>query len=293
MIALTLAFLAAYGVHLLYTSTVYGWKGSQPGPKMPKQKMRSHDDIGALARWGLGELHPGTLLAAVGLVGVFGFAIGILLFGTLLPALLLAAFAAAAPVGVARVRHERLVESAHHAWPAIIEEIRLLTGTLGRSIPQATFEVGMRSHDGLRPAFEQAHREWLMSTDFGRSLEVLKRKLAHNTADIIAETLLTAHELGGGEVGNRLGALATDRMTDQRHRRDAEARQAGVRFARWFTLIVPLGMATTGLSIGDGREAYGTPVGQALVIVALVLTLGFWIWAGRIMRLPTEDRVFA
>ena len=82
-------------------------------------------------------------------------------------------------------------------------------------------------------------------------------------------------------------------MTDQRHRRDAVARQSGVRFARWFTLIVPFGMAATGLSIGDGRAAYGTPLGQALVVVALVLILTFWIWAGRIMQLPKEDRVFA
>ena len=226
-------------------------------------------------------------------VAVLGFALGTLLFGGIIPGVLLGAFAAVSPVGAARVRHERLIESAHHAWPGIIEEIRLLTGTLGRSIPQATFEVGLRTHDGLRPAFEDAHREWLISTDFGRSLDVLKAKLGHNTADIVAETLLTAHELGGGEVGNRLGALAKDRMTDQRHRRDAVARQSGVRFARWFTLIVPFGMAATGLSIGDGRAAYGTPLGQALVVVALVLILIFWIWAGRIMQLPKEDRVFA
>ena len=211
----------------------------------------------------------------------------------MLPGILIAVFAAVSPVGVARVRHERMVDHAHHAWPGIIEEIRLLTGTLGRSIPQATFEVGLRTQDGLRPAFEEAHREWLISTDFARSLEVLKKQLGHNTADVVAETLLTAHELGGGEVGNRLGALATDRMTDQRHRRDAVARQSGVRFARWFTLVVPFGMALSGLSIGDGRAAYGTPVGQALVVVALVLILLCWLWAGRIMRLPSEERVFA
>ena len=105
-------------------------------------------------------------------------------------------------------------------------------------------------------------------------MRVLKAQLAHNTADVVAETLLTAHELGGGEVGNRLQALAQDRLTDQQHRQDAVARQAGVRFARWFTLIVPIGMAFVGISIGDGREAYADPFGQALVGVALILTLG-------------------
>ncbi len=291
MIALLIAFAAAYGVHLLYTSVAFGWNGPQPGPKTErKQRAQTSDVISGL---GLGDLNLGALLSAMAVVAVLGFAIGTLLFGGVLPGLLIGAFAAVSPVGVARVRHERLIESAHHAWPGIIEEIRLLTGTLGRSIPQATFEVGLRTHDGLRPAFEEAHREWLISTDFARSLDVLKQHLGHNTADVVAETLLTAHELGGGEVGNRLGALATDRMTDQRHRRDAAARQSGVRFARWFTLIVPFGMALTGLSIGNGRDAYGTPTGQALVVVALILVLIFWVWAGRIMNLPKEDRVFA
>lgn len=291
MTALLIAFVAAYGVHLLYTSVAFGWKGPQPGPYVErKQRSSSSDFVSSL---GLGDLNVATLASAMLVVAVVGFAVGTLLFGGVLPAMMIAAFAALSPVGIARVRHERLVEASHYAWPGIIEEIRLLTGTLGRSIPQATFEVGLRTHEGLRPAFEEAHREWLISTDFARSLDVLKRLLGHNTADVVAETLLTAHELGGGEVGNRLGALATDRMTDQRHRRDAAARQSGVRFARWFTLVVPFGMALTGLSIGDGRAAYGTPFGQLLVVSALVLILMSWLWAGRIMRLPTEERVFA
>lgn len=287
---LILSLLAGYGTHLVYSAAVYGWSGAQPGPRAPRLK---HDRIGGLmSSLGLGDLGPRTLLAAMFVLGLLGFAFGTLLFGGVAPALIIGLFAATAPVGVARVRHERLIAHAHRSWPAIIEEIRLLTGTLGRSIPQATFEVGARAPEGLRPAFADAHREWLISTDFGRSLDVLKSRLAHNTADIVAETLLTAHELGGGEVGNRLAALAQDRMIDQQHRRDAVARQAGVRFARWFTLIVPIGMAMTGLTIGNGREAYATPLGQLLVALALLMVIGCWIWAGVIMRMPTEERVF-
>ena len=48
----------------------------------------------------------------------------------------------------------------------MIEEIRILTGSLGRSVPQALFEVGRRGPEELRPAFEAATRHWLVSTDF-------------------------------------------------------------------------------------------------------------------------------
>ncbi len=290
MISLLLAVVAGYGVHLAYSSYAFGWRGAQPGPAAPKvDRDRRREAIEGV---GLGDFDPRALVAAIAMVGLAGFAVGLLLFGGVAPAMLIALFCATVPVGVARVRHERRIDQAHYAWPALIEEIRLLTGTLGRSIPQATFEVGLRSHEGLRPAFELAHREWVISTDFSRSLDVLKSALAHNTADVVAETLLTAHELGGGEVGNRLAALAQDRMIDQQHRRDAVARQAGVKFARWFTLIVPIGMAMVGLTIGSGRESYATSTGQMLVVVALLMTLVCWLWAGRVMRLPVEDRVF-
>ncbi len=291
MIPLVLAVLAAYGVHLVYSAYAFGWKGAQPGPPTPASDRDRNEE--RLSKLGVGDLDLRSLIAAMLILLLAGVAFGVLIFGTILPGIIIGLFAATVPVGIARVRHERAINHAHHAWPTIIEEIRLLTGTLGRSIPQATFEVGMRSPDGLRPAFEKAHREWLISTDFGRSLDVLKRDLAHNTADVVAETLLTAHELGGGEVGNRLAALAQDRLTDQQHRRDAVARQAGVRFARWFTLIVPAGMAMTGLSIGDGKDAYSTGLGQIFVAVALLLIILCWIWAGRIMRLPSDERVFA
>jgi tight adherence protein B len=57
-------------------------------------------------------------------------------------------------------------------------------------------------------------------------------------------------------------------------------------------LVVPLGMALVGMSVGTGRDAYRTPLGQATVVVALALVLACWLWAGRIMRLPDEERVF-
>lgn len=290
MIALVVAAFAGYGVHLLYTAISLHWHGLAPGPRRPREDRARLDSF--IAELGLGDLAPRAVSAAMLLLATIGFAFGVALFGGVLAGVILAGFAATAPIALARLRHERVTSQAHQAWPSLIEEIRLLTGTLGRSIPQATFEAGARAPEGLRAAFEDAHRDWLISTDFASSLEVMKAKLQHNTADIVAETLLTAHELGGGEVGRRLSALAEDRLTDQQHRRDAVARQAGVKFARWFVLVVPFAMALAGLSIGNGRAAYAQPTGQLLVAFSLTLIIVCWVWAGRIMRLPDEGRVF-
>jgi hypothetical protein len=51
-------------------------------------------------------------------------------------------------------------------------------------------------------------------------------------------------------------------------------------------------MAIAGMSVGNGRSAYGTALGQTLVVSAIAMTVLCWLWAGMIMRLPEEQRVF-
>jgi tight adherence protein B len=64
-----------------------------------------------------------------------------------------------------------------------------------------------------------------------------------------------------------------------------------VRFARRFVLLVPLGMALAGMSVGRGRGAYATPRGQTMVVIGIASVVGCWVWAGRLLRLPEEQRV--
>ena len=96
---------------------------------------------------------------------------------------------------------------------------------------------------------------------------MLKDRLADPTADAACETLLVAHELGGTDLDRRLEALAEDRVQDAQGRKDARAKQAGVRFARRFVLIVPVGH---GARRAVHRQRPGglraPPLGQALVV---------------------------
>lgn len=271
---------AAAGVYLLYTSVVLGWRGVGPGLRLRWRRERAV----TVVPW-----------RSVGGVAVVAFGVGALigaaLFGGALPALVCGLFGGSFPVASERSRRERRRSEARDAWPRLIEEIRLQTGALGRSIPAALFEVGRRAPVEMRPAFALAEREWLLSTDMARTVRVLKRELADATADATLETLLVAHHVGGSDVDRRLAALVEDRVQDLQGRKDARAKQAGVRFARRFVLIVPGGMALAGLSIGTGRAAYQTAEGQLAVGVGLVIVIGCWLWAGRLLRLPEEQRV--
>jgi tight adherence protein B len=288
---LVLAAVGAYGVHLLYTALVLRWRGVRPGPAVaPRRSRRRGRDW--LVQAGLADVGGRQLVGAVVVLLVVGAAAGWSLFGGVLPPAASAAGCATAPVLAARGRRRHRLLQGREAWPRLIEEIRVKATTVGRSVPQALFEVGVRAPAELRPAFELARREWLLSTDFERTVDVLRARLADATADTVCETLLVAHRVGGTDIDRCLAALVDDRIMDLQGRKDAAARQAGARFARSFTLIVPLVMALIGMSIGEGRSAYGSAMGQVLVVVGIGVMAGCWWWAGRIMRLPEDRRVF-
>lgn len=293
MSAVVLAVIGALGAHWLYSAVAFGWAGFGLGPAARAASARPRRRLSAwLVEAGLDRVNRSEFSAVVAALFAAGGVGAYTVFGSLIVAAVVACFAASFPVVGYQARRSIRRQRAMEAWPRMIEEMRLQTSSLGRSIPQALFEVGRGSPRELRPAFEAAHREWLLTTDLALTLSVLKDMLADPTADAACETLLIAHELGGGDLDRRLEALAEDRRQDVQDRKDARSRQAGARFARAFVLIVPAGMALAGMSIGTGRDAYRSGIGQAVVLLALLLMIGCWAWAGRVMRLPHPQRVF-
>lgn len=290
--SLFLPLAAAAGVYYLYTAAVYRWRGAGFAPALDRPVHRAAPVREWLTQAGLGDIRIRDFAAVMALLFVVATAVVFAVFGAIAPAIAVGAFAASLPLASYRLRRATRRSRAQDAWPRLIEEIRILTASLGRSIPQALFEVGRRAPEEMRPAFEGAHREWLISTDFTRTLTVLKAGLADPTADATCETLLVAHTVGGSDLDRRLEALVEDRIQDTQGRKDARAKQAGARFARRFVLFVPFGMAIAGMSVGDGREAYSSATGQTLTSLAVLIVVGCWAWAGRILRVPEEQRVF-
>ena len=289
--AVVASLLAATGAGLIYSSL------HSTGPRSPEGRVKRGphpQPWPARAKEGLGlnEVSLAEFVTAVLFVAVAGGVAAYLLFDGVVPAVLSAVFAGSFPIAGYRRRRRIRADAALAEWPRILEEIRLRTGSLGRSIPQALFEAGRSAPADWRPAFDVAEREWQLTVDFSRTVSVLKARLADATADVVCETLLMAHEVGGTDLDPKLADLVEDRTQDVQSRKDAASRLAGVRFARRFVLLVPLGMSVAGLTIGTGRQAYATVGGQIAVVIGLAAVAACWWWAGRLMRIPTSPRVF-
>lgn len=285
-----LAALGTLGVYL-----VVGPKPSRTRSLSPADAWARVTDTGRqwLTEAGLEGATATTALALVGLAGLIGAAIGYAMFGGVLPPIATAVTGAAIPLASIQNRRSIRRQLAADHWPTLIEEMRVLTAASGRSIPQALIEVGASAPQELHPAFDRARREWILTTDFDKTVAVLKDSLANASTDATLETLLIAHSLGGGDLDRRLAELAQDRRIDLNDRKDAVARQAGVQFSRKFVVIVPFGMALAGMSLGEGRSAYATTTGQLMAAVGIALVAACWLWSGRLLKIPAEQRVFA
>jgi tight adherence protein B len=291
--AFLLSLVAAYGVFLVYTALAMGWRGLGVSPSPIRQRRKGLSVEEYLTQAGLENVRVREFAAVSGVLLVVGAAFGWAIWGGIVAPLVVGLAGGGFPLAAARSRRAARREQARETWPRMIEEIRMQAVSLGRPIPEALLSVGLRGPEEMEPAFRAAQREWLISTDFDRTLEVLKGQLADPTADAVCETLLIAHEIGGTDIERRLRALIEDRVQDQQGRKDARAKQAGARFARWFVLVVPVGMALVGLAIGDGRASYESAGAQLMILGAFVLIALCWVWAGFLMRLPDEERVFA
>jgi tight adherence protein B len=245
-----------------------------------------------LARAGLDGVSPAQFVGTVAGLAAAGTLTSAAVIGPGVPALALGCLGGMVPVTGWRARRRAARRAARDHWPQLVDELRVLTSSAGRPLPQALIEAGLHGPEELRPAFVAARREWALTTDFERTVVVLADRLADATADATLATLLVAHEVGG-DVDPHLRALAEDRRADLRDRREATSRQAGARLARLFVIVVPAGMAFAGLSVGDGAAAYRSAWGQVAVVGAMALVAACWWWAGRIMRLPEDERVLA
>ncbi len=294
MLSIVLASAAAVGVYLLLPETATGrdhaaTSGRDPVRSIPGRWRRFAEE--QLVTAGLAEVPPQRFLAISLATGATAGALVAALAGPGLAMFVVGACVTAVPGALWRRRALHSREAVADAWPRLIEEIRVRVGSLGHSIPQALLECESSAPESLRPGFAAARREWMLGTDFASTVATLKDHCADPTADAVCETLLVVHEVGG-DVDRRLEDLAEDRRAARRDRKEATARLAGARVARWFVILVPAGMAFAGMSLGNGSDAYRSGTGQVAAAFAVVLIAACWWWAGLIMRTPREQRVF-
>lgn len=265
------------------------WSFCDKGPQVSRQpKVRRLEEL--LRRAGVEKVSSRGLVGTSAAVGLF---VLLLLFvGTRsMPiAACFSLFGAWMPLGIVRWRARKRTALLRELWPDVVDHLRSAIRA-GMSLPDALAQLGEKGPGELRHFFVDFASDYRSGGQFDRALDRLKERLADPVADRIMEALRLTREVGGSDLGRLLGTLGEFLRDDARTRSELEARQSwtvnAARLAVGAPWVVLLLLATR----PEAVAAYNTPVGYAVLVGGLVVSLVCYRLMLRVGALPAEVRV--
>lgn len=256
---------------------------------------RTRDGLGErltreLREAGFDTLRPGHLVVAslVGSVAVLLLSLSV--SGSLTVSASFAAFAAAGPRSLVRMRARRRRSVLRELWPDAVDN--LASGVrAGLALPEALSQLAVRGPEELRPAFQAFAQDYRTSGRFQDCLNRLKERLADPVGDRLVESLRIAREVGGSDLGRVLRTLSTFLREDARTRGELETRQGWTVNAARLAVAAPWVVLAMMSLQRESLKAYGTPTGVVVLVVGGVVTLASYRLMLRIGRLPEDRRV--
>lgn len=284
---MTLLVGALLGAGLLLCASPRLW----PPREKPPREARSGRLRRLLDEAGHSRTATRTVVAIMAALAVVAAALGWLLTGIPVLALLAALAGATAPVMFLRGRRLRLRKARRQMWPDVCD-LLVAAIRVGLSLPDAVASLAESAPPAVRPAFAVFARDLQATGRFESSIDRLKATLADPIADRIVETLRMARQVGGTELTGVLRALSSSVRADAALRGEVEARQSWIRGAAVLGAVAPWVILALLAMRPEGRDAYGSAEGVLVIIVgAVVSVIAFRIML-RIGRLPEPERWF-
>ena len=182
---------------------------------------------------------------------------------------------------LAKRRARRLEQGALQAWPEVLSELQLRIGALGMPLPSALFLAGSSNAGGIEAAFLAAERGFAITGSFDSALTTLVELLPDYGTELVAELLSAAQEAPGSEISRLIEDMRIDRLAERERQGEYRAKLAGVNFARYFVVAVPIGMMAAGAGIA-GVAPYRSGLGIIGIAFSGTILVGCWLWASRL-----------
>ena len=186
--------------------------------------------------------------------------------------------------------HERLGMQRVEALAMWTESLRdTIAGAVGleQAIPASARSAGPL----LRP-----HLDVLMDRLRGRmplpeALHLLADDIDDPSADIIIAALILNSRLRGPGLREVLGALAGSAREEVDMRNRVMAQRAGMRRAVQI-IVVAVTAVVVGMAVLDHKyvQVYGTPAGQLVLLLVMLLFAGGFFWLRRLSEVKTPER---
>lgn len=194
------------------------------------------------------------------------------------------------PLGTVKWRARKRSAVLRDLWPDVVDHLRSAIRA-GLSLPEALIQLGDKGPSELRPLFRDFGSDYRSGGRFDPALTRLKERLADPVADRIVEALRLTREVGGSDLGRLLGTLADFLRESARTRSELEARQSWTVNAARLAVAAPWFVLLLLASRPEAVAAYNSPVGAAVLIGGLLVSLFSYAVMLRIGALPQDERV--
>ena len=274
----------AAAVYLLYDWLVR--PGAAPG--LPRRRLLGMEDW--LRRAGVRGVAPWQFLAVSAALALAG-CLGVQLWQGFVALSLVAAGA----VGILPAAYFRAQERRRQAEleEALAEAMRQLRDAVrsGLALSEAFDGLARTGPAVLRPEFALLTRQAAYD-GFAASLVALRERLASPLGDFLSTSLLLNDRLGGRNLSAVLDRLARSAREQGRVRREAEAAQAGQKFAVTVAALIPALVFVAIHRANPGYLAFfATPVGEVLLFACALAMAAAYAAMLHLGRLPSEPRV--
>ncbi|WP_346959675.1 type II secretion system F family protein [uncultured Arthrobacter sp.] len=194
------------------------------------------------------------------------------------------------PLGVVKWRARKRTAMLRELWPDVVDHLRSAIRA-GLSLPEALIQLGEKGPSELRPLFRDFGADYRAGGQFDPALGRLKERLADPVADRIIEALRLTREVGGSDLGRLLGTLAEFLRENARTSSELEARQSWTVNAARLAVAAPWIVLVLMASRPEAVAAYNSPVGAAVLIGGLLVSMFSYAMMLRIGALPQDERV--
>ncbi|WP_324642357.1 type II secretion system F family protein [Pseudarthrobacter sp. LT1] len=199
-------------------------------------------------------------------------------------------FGAWLPITILRWRARKRTAMLRQLWPDVVDHLRSAIRA-GLPLPEALIQLGDKGPEELRPLFREFGADYRAGGQFDGSLNTLKQRLADPVADRIIEALRLTREVGGSDLGKLLGTLAEFLRENARTRSELEARQSWTINAARLAVAAPWIVMILLATRPEAIQAYNTPMGAAVLLGGLVVSLVCYTIMLKIGALPQDERV--
>ncbi|MHC6230431.1 type II secretion system F family protein [Arthrobacter sp. MMS24-T111] len=194
------------------------------------------------------------------------------------------------PVTLLRWRARKRSALLRQLWPDVVDHVRSAIRA-GLPLPEALIQLGDKGPEELRPLFREFGADYRAGGQFDGSLNKLKHRLADPVADRIVEALRLTREVGGSDLGRLLGTLGEFLRESARTRSELEARQSWTINAARLAVAAPWIVMVLLATRPEAIQAYNTPMGVAVLLGGLVVSLICYTVMLKIGALPQDERV--